>query len=61
MPDAVAFARAVFERLADGEDVTPDDLVDLLLYHGLGRVVSLQGTYGIDVVLAWSGPEESEP
>jgi hypothetical protein len=59
-PNAMAFARAVFERLADpdGVAVTEEDLVDLLLLHGLCKVVSVQGTYGIDVVLAWNGGGE---
>jgi len=56
-PDAMAFARGVFDLLEQDEGIDEDDLVDLLLLHGLGVVASIQGTYGIDVVLAWNGPE----
>ena len=56
-PDAMAFARDVFGMLVRDEGIDEDDLVDLLLLHGLGKVESTQGTYGIDVVLVWNGPE----
>jgi hypothetical protein len=57
-PDAMAFARAVFDLLVRDEGIDDDDLVDLLLLHGLGKVESVQGTYGIDVVLVWHGGGE---